>query len=135
MGATTPHPVPPPARTVLVVDDVSDARDVLARLLRFGGYKSVTAEDGVAALAAVESDAPDLVLLDLMMPQMNGVEVLRRLREGDRYKDLPVILFTAVGEGGLIDEAYRLGIRELIVKGGVAGRALLDRVAQHLPPQ
>jgi len=125
--------VPDPSPTVLVVDDVADARDVLARLLRFGGYKSVTAEDGPGALAAVESDAPDLVLLDLMMPGMDGVEVLRRLREDPRWRDLPVVLFTGMMDGPLVEEASRLGVVDYILKGRVAGKDLLDRIGQHLP--
>ena len=129
----TPCGVPSPAPTILVVDDVADARDVLAKLLRLGGYKSVTAEDGQTALAAVETDAPDLVLLDLTMPGMDGVEVLRRLREDPRFKDLPVILFTAVTEGERVEEAGRLGIQDFIPKGRIAGRTLLSRIAQHLP--
>lgn len=120
--------VPPPARTVLVVDDVADARDVLARLLRMSGYKSITAEGGEAALTAVEEEAPDLVLLDLMMPGMDGVEVLRRLRANPRWHDLPVILFTALSEGKLLDEAGRLGVQDCILKGGIGGAGLLDRI-------
>ena len=125
--------VPAQCPTVLVVDDVADARDVLARLLRCGGYKSVTAEDGPTALAAVESDAPDLVLLDVMMPGMDGVEVLRRLRDDPRWRDLPVVLFTGIMDGPLIEEAGRLGVVDYILKGRVAGRDLLDRIEQYLP--
>jgi CheY-like chemotaxis protein len=125
--------VPTAAPTVLVVDDVADARDVLARLLRYGGYKSVTAEDGPAALAAVESDAPDLVLLDMMMPGMDGVEVLRRLRGDPRWQDLPVVLFTGIMDGPLIEEADRLGIVDCIIKGRVGGADLLHRIGHYLP--
>ena len=134
-SSLAPCGVPPPAPTILIVDDLADARDVLARLLRLGGYKSVTAEDGHTALAAVESDAPDLVLLDLTMPGMDGVEVLRQLRRNPRHKELPVILFTAITEGRMVEEAGRLGIQDHIPKGGIAGRTLLDRIAQHLPAQ
>ena len=129
----SPVAVPPPSPTVLVVDDLADARDVLARLLRLGGYKSVTAEDGWAALSAVETEAPDLVLLDLTMPEMDGVEVLRRLRDLPRGRDLPVVLFTAVEDGPQLDEADRLGIQDLIIKGGIAGNALLERIGRHVP--
>src|SRR4051794_13252397 len=110
----TPVEVPPPARTILVVDDVADSRDVLARLLRLSGYKSIVAEDGEAALNAVESEAPDLVLLDLMMPGMDGVEVLRHLREDPRFHDLPVILFTALSDGKLLTDAAKLGVQDYI---------------------
>ena len=132
---SSPVAIPSPSPTVLVVDDLPDARDLLARLLRIGGYKSVTAEDGSAALSAVESEAPDLVLLDVMMPEMDGVEVLRRLRDHPRWKDLPVVLFTAVTDGPLLAEAGRLGVQDFILKGGIAGSALLERISRQLPRQ
>ena len=67
-------------RTVLVVDDVPDAREVVARLLKLGGLQAVTAEDGYDALEALHEQTPDLVLLDLTMPRMDGVAVLKTLR-------------------------------------------------------
>jgi CheY-like chemotaxis protein len=122
-------------RTIMVVDDVPDARDVLARLLRIGGYAAVTAEDGVEALAALTYTSPDLILLDLMMPGMDGVSVLRALRKDPRWKHLPVVLLTAVSEGRLVEEAGQLGIQDFILKGGVGGFELLQRISRHLPPQ
>jgi two-component system, sensor histidine kinase and response regulator len=118
---------------VLVVDDTKDARVVLARLLRLGGYQAVLADDGPSALQSVETEHPDLVLLDLMMPDMNGVQVLENLRHDPRYKSLPVILFTAVADGELIQTASRLGIQDLILKGAVNGFNLLERIGRLLP--
>ena len=126
---------PSAAPTVLVVDDMADARDVLARLLRLGGFKSVTAEDGYSALAAVQAQPPDLVLLDLTMHGMDGVELLRTLRSDPRYKDLPVVLFTGVSGGRLVEEAGKLGIQDFILKGNVGGCDLLERISKHLPIQ
>jgi CheY-like chemotaxis protein len=123
--------VPTAAHTVLVVDDVSDARDMMARLLRLEGYRSVTAEDGRSALAAVDRDGPDLVLLDMSMPDMNGLDVLRRLRADNA--DLPVMMFTAVSDPQAIDEARRLGAADYVVKGSVGASDLLERIARHLP--
>jgi len=120
-------------RTVLVVDDVPEAREVVARLLKRGGIQAVTAEDGYEALAAVNTQAPDLVLLDLTMPRMDGVAVLKALRGDPRWRHLPVVLFTAVSGGRLVEEASRLGVQDVILKGGVGGAELLDRIARHLP--
>jgi CheY-like chemotaxis protein len=127
--------VEPKMRTVLVVDDVPDAREVVVRLLKLGGLQAVTAEDGYDALEALHEQTPDLVLLDLTMPRMDGVAVLKALRADPRWKDLPVILFTAVSEGRLVEEAGRLGVQDYILKGGVGGAELLERIARHLPLQ
>jgi two-component system alkaline phosphatase synthesis response regulator PhoP len=80
------------ARTILVVDDNPKIVEVLAAYLRADGFDVVTAADGAAALAAVEAHRPDLALLDIMLPGLDGLELTRRLQ---REHDLPVILVTA----------------------------------------
>ncbi|HEY8202313.1 MAG TPA: response regulator [Actinomycetota bacterium] len=80
---------------VLVVDDEPMVRDVLARYLAKEGFAVETAEDGEAALTAYERTAPDLVLLDLMLPRVDGLEVFRRIRE---RSPAAVIMLTAKGE-------------------------------------
>jgi len=81
---------------VLVVDDDPTVSDVVRRYLEQDGCRVRLAADGVAALAAVAAERPDLVVLDLMMPGLDGLEVCRRLRR--RLPDLPVVMLTALGE-------------------------------------
>jgi len=80
---------------VLVVDDDPDIVEMLAAILELEGFDVVTANDGAAALVELESSRPDLLLLDLMMPTTNGWEVLRRLREHDGTRRIPVIILSA----------------------------------------
>ena len=80
---------------ILIVDDEPFNLDLLEQELTDQGYVIERANDGAEALEKVDSFAPDIVLLDYMMPKMNGLEVLRRLREDDRHKSIPVILLTA----------------------------------------
>lgn len=80
---------------ILVVDDEPMVRDVLARYLEADGFEVATASDGLEALDAVRHTDPDLVVLDLMLPHLDGLEVMRRLRE---RADTPVVLLTAKGE-------------------------------------
>jgi DNA-binding response OmpR family regulator len=81
---------------VLVVDDDQTVSDVVRRYLEQAGYEVVLAEDGADGLVAVATRRPDLVVLDLMMPGIDGIEVCRRLRK--QLPDLPVIMLTALGE-------------------------------------
>lgn len=81
---------------VLLVDDDSTIREHLAPVLRRSGLDTETAADGVEALQAIEARRPDLVILDVLMPNLDGREVLRRIRADDEW--LPVILLTEVGE-------------------------------------
>jgi adenylate cyclase len=82
---------------ILIVDDEPFNLDLLEQELADQQYDIERANDGVEALAKIESYAPDVVLLDYMMPNMNGIEVVRRLRESEKHRSLPVILVTAKG--------------------------------------
>ena len=84
------------AKTVLVVDDEPDARDFLTTVLEDNGYATVVAKDGTEAVAAIEAAPPDLVTLDITMPEKSGVAVYRRLKENDELKNIPVIIITGV---------------------------------------
>lgn len=85
------------ANKILIVDDEPFNLDLLEQELVDQDYTVERANDGIEALAKVESFAPDVVLLDYMMPNMNGIEVVRRLRQDERFRSLPVILVTAKG--------------------------------------
>ena len=84
-------------RSVLVVDDEPTIADIASRYLRRAGYATRVAADGPAAVAAVDDERPDLVVLDLMLPGLDGLDVMRLIRGADRPA-VPVILLTAKGE-------------------------------------
>jgi adenylate cyclase len=84
-----------PRATILVVDDVAENRRLLEAVLAPRGYEVVTASDGVVALEVLALKQPDLVLLDVVMPRLDGYEVCRRLRENDETAVLPVIMITS----------------------------------------
>jgi CheY-like chemotaxis protein len=86
------------AKTVLVVDDDPDARDFLSTVLQDNGYGTVTANDGAEALTAIEQSKPDLVLLDITMPEKSGVAVYRKIKEDDQLKAIPVIIVTGMSD-------------------------------------
>lgn len=92
-----PVPSPPPLRKVLLVDDDAASRRVLAAALRASGFEVTTAEDGAQALLSLEQDPPDVIVLDVEMPGLNGDEVCGRIRasEDRARRELPVIMLTA----------------------------------------
>jgi two-component system response regulator ResD len=105
--------------TVLIVDDEPTITEVVSRYLRRAGYSARTASDGVQAIAAAAESRPDLVVLDLMLPRIGGLEVMRRLREQDRGAGagpIPVILLTARGEESDRITGLRLGADDYVVK-------------------
>lgn len=85
-------------KTVLVVDDDPDAREYLTTVLEDNGFTTMTANDGTEAIAALEESVPDLVSLDISMPEKSGVAVYRKLKEDERFKGVPVIIITGISE-------------------------------------
>ena len=101
--------------SVLVVDDEPTIAEVVARYLERAGYRTRIAADGVAAIEATARQRPDLVVLDLMLPRIDGLEVMRRLREQDRER-IAVILLTAKSEEADRVIGLRLGADDYVVK-------------------
>jgi DNA-binding response OmpR family regulator len=101
--------------TVLVVEDEPTIAEVVSRYLERAGYLTLVASDGQEALATAAARWPDLVVLDLMLPRIDGLEVMRRLRERDRGR-LPIILLTAKGEESDRIVGLRLGADDYVVK-------------------
>jgi len=90
--------MPDEVKTVLVVDDEPDARDFLTTVLEDNGYAVVLANDGTEAIAVLEDSPPDLVTLDITMPEKSGVAVYRKLKEDEGLQDIPVIIITGISD-------------------------------------
>jgi len=102
--------------TVLVVEDDPSVRDVLHLVLDSEGYAVVPVEDGLEALERLDEALPDLILLDLMLPRLDGFEVVRRLKADARTSHIPVLALTALARPSERDEALAAGCDGLILK-------------------
>jgi diguanylate cyclase (GGDEF)-like protein len=102
--------------TLLIVDDIADNRAVLARRLGRQGFLTVEAESGEQALELIGANPFDLVLLDVMMPGLDGVEVLKRIRERHAPMQLPVIMVTAKADGSDVAESLEAGANDYVTK-------------------
>ena len=106
----------PLRQTILVVDDNEAIARIIERHLTAAGYSVLKAGDGEQALTTVASRQPDCVLLDLMMPGMTGLEVLRQLKQAPATALIPVILVTAKGEDIDVAQGYREGAADYLTK-------------------
>ena len=102
-------------KKILIVEDDADCRELINLILE-DDYDVVMAVDGEEALAAIDRENPDLVLLDIMIPQIDGWEVLRRLRTDERYKNLVVLAVTALASEESRQRAIREGATDYVVK-------------------
>src|SRR3954464_13248359 len=105
------QPTPPPPgsqpagrATVLLVDDGPENRMLIRAILERAGYQVLVADSGAAGLHLLEQHQPDLIVLDYMMPEMDGAEVARRVRARERTQDVPIIMLTASHEEPHIEE-------------------------------
>lgn len=103
-------------RKVLIVDDSETVRNQVARALREAGFSAVGASDGIEGLREAREDDYDLILLDISMPRMGGLELLDRLKEDPKTKPVPVLVLTTEMQEAMIQRAKRAGAAGWIIK-------------------
>ena len=102
--------------TILIVDDYPDALQVWDLYLRASGFEVLTASDGAAGLALATAELPDLIVLDLEMPGLSGVEVARALNTNESTRHIPKIAVTGYSLPGQLEEARKAGFSEILTK-------------------
>jgi len=118
-------------KRILVVDDEIYIVHILEFSLTMEGYTVLTASDGEEALKMIEQERPDLVVLDIMMPKLDGYEVCRRLRQDEQFGNLPVILLSAKGRPVDRDAGLQAGADDYIAKP-FSPRRLLEKIRELL---
>ncbi len=117
-----------PVKKVLVVDDSPTERHVLVELLTKNGYQVITAESGEEGIEKAKSELPDLVLMDVVMPGLNGYQATRTLKRDETTKHIPIIVCTSKGQETDKIWGLRQGALDYLVKP-VNGEELLSKIA------
>lgn len=117
--------------TVLVVDDDPDVRQLVEMKLRLDGIETLSAANGREALDVLAESAVDLVVLDLMMPVMDGMETCKHIRANEEFATLPIIMLTAKAQAADIQAGFATGATDYVVKP-FSPRELLSRVRGNL---
>ena len=120
-----------PAATVLVVEDTAIAREPLVKLLQYEGFNAVGVTNGVEALDALPVHKPNIILLDILMPVMNGLEFLSTIRADPRWRkwrELPVIVLTAVRDEICERDVRKLGVQGFVLKTGFSLEELMSLI-------
>lgn len=126
---------------ILVVDDDPDILDALAMILESQGYQVVTARDGIEGLANLKAEKPDLLILDLLMPKMDGFAVCKELEDPrwSKYKDIPILILTSVREEASrrryeLETGLELDVDDYVEKP-ISPDILLERVGKLIKRQ
>jgi len=116
-------------RKILIAEDDYYIRDVYKEIFELSGYEVTVAVDGADALNKIKSQPFDMILLDVMMPQLSGIDVLRALRGmNSPVKSTPVYMITNLGQDQVIEEAFQSGMDGYIIKSQVTPQQLVDEI-------
>ena len=119
-------------KKILFIEDESALQKALEDILKQEGYKMISALDGETGLRLAESEKPDLILLDLILPKMRGFEVFKKLKEGSKTKNIPVIILTKLEGMKDINQAIELGATTYLVKTQYTMKEVIEKVKKAL---
>ena len=115
-------------KNILLIDDESEVAQVFQTGLSAAGFQVVVASNGQSALDAVKSNKFDAILIDQMMPDMSGIDVLKTLKANEETKNIPMAMLTNFGHDEMVKEALNLGANDYILKYQVAPNDLVAKV-------
>jgi CheY-like chemotaxis protein len=116
-------------RKILIAEDDFFIRDIYSKVFSLSGYEVQVAVDGVDALEKIKAQPFDMVLLDIMMPRMTGIDVLKNVRTLDiPAKSVPIFIITNLGQQNVIEEAFKLGMDGYILKSQVTPQQIVDEI-------
>lgn len=118
---------------ILIVEDEADSSDALAEFLRRAGHKTVAVPNGKDALSSIIQSPPDLIVLDLLMPEMDGANLLQIIRSYLRLQALPVVVWTGASDGAVVERARNYGISAIVSKGQSNYNGVLQAIQEAMP--
>ena len=120
------------SKKILVVDDEESVREIYRREFTNNGYKVVVASDGEEGLLKAGEEHPDIILLDIMLPKMSGIDVLRALKENELTKKIAVVFLNNLGEETIIKEGFELGADGYLLKVSYTPVQVVEEVKKVL---
>ena len=121
--------------TVLIIEDEADIRSLYGEVLHDAGYNVEEAADGSSGLQKALSVAWDVLLLDIILPGSDGVNVLRKIKSSDTLKDKPVLLLTNLGVDHVINECFELGAAGYLIKSEITPDKIVEEVNSYFAPK
>lgn len=120
------------AKKILIVEDEELLYDILKRKLELEGYEVSIAKNGVEGLEKVKKINPDLILLDIIMPEKGGFEVMEELQQEEDYKNIPIIIISNSGQPVELDRAKALGAKDWLIKTEFDPQEVIEKVKKQI---
>jgi CheY-like chemotaxis protein len=115
-------------KRILIVEDDNFVAEVYLAKLSEMGYETVLAQNGEEGLAELKKGKIDLILLDILMPIMNGIEMLEEVKKNEEWKNIPVILLTNIGEKESIQKVREMGVKNYLIKSHFTPAEVIEKV-------
>jgi CheY-like chemotaxis protein len=116
------------AQKILIVEDDAFVMDIYRTKLSQEGYEIIEAQNGIEAMEKLKEVKPDLILLDIIMPYMDGIEVLKKIKKEENLKTIPIVLLTNLSQKEDISEALGLGANDYLIKSHFTPSEVLEKV-------
>lgn len=123
------------AKKIMILEDDIFVMDIYQTKLLQSGFEVISAENGLEGLKklkTMEGNMPDLILLDIMMPYMDGLEFLEKMRKEEKIKDIPVILLSNLSQREEIDKGIELGAKDYLIKSHFTPSEVLEKINTHI---
>lgn len=120
------------ANRILIVEDETNIRTMYADILREEGYEVIEQGDGKGGLETVMAGDWDLLLLDIMLPKLDGIELLKRMKDNPSTKDKPIIVLTNLEDNRIKETCFNLGVKEFIVKSNIIPSEIVLSVKKYV---
>lgn len=117
---------------ILVVEDDKFLRELILRKLKEENYETVSAIDGEEGVTRVQQERPDLVLLDLILPGMNGFDALKKMKEIPEVAEIPVVVLSNLGQKEDVERALKLGAKDYLVKAHFTLDEIVEKVRKYI---
>ena len=121
-----------PKKTILIVEDDKFLRELISRKLSGEGFDALEAVDGEEGIKKIKEEKPDLVLLDLILPGIDGFEVLARLREDPEISSIPVIILSNLGQREEVEKGLKLGAIDYLIKAHFTPGEIIEKIKNVL---
>jgi len=117
---------------ILVIEDDTFLRELIVQKLLKEGYEIVEAVDGEDGIKKVTEEKPDIILLDIILPGIDGFEVLKKIKEDEKVQDIPVIILSNLGQQDDIDKGIKLGAKDYLIKAEFTPGEIVEKVRSVL---
>jgi DNA-binding response OmpR family regulator len=115
-------------KKILIVEDDAFIRDIYGVKFTNEGFEVILAENGIEAVRKLEDITPDVILLDMIMPYMDGMEVLKKIKDNQAWKSIPIIMLTNISEKEKISQGREFGVNEYLIKSHFTPAEVVEKV-------